>query len=458
MTTEAAPLLPETRRALLHRVAVAQAEGRTPSIVAAVVRDGTLVWSGARSMIDGHVPDSDTQYRIGSITKTFVAVQVLRLRDEGLLDLADPLGKHLPDAAEATDVTVAQLLSHTAGLVAESSGPWWERTPGELRPGTADLLGDRSRPHPAGRRFHYSNPGFALLGALVERLRGAPWGEALEHEVLRPLGMARTTLQPSDPAAGGWAVHPWADVMQPEVVVDTGRMGPAGQLWSTAEDLSRWAAFLLDGDDRVLGAATLAEMREPMAVSRSEDLAGACGLGLQLVHDHGRTLFGHGGSMPGFVAGLWISASERLAGIAVCNSTSGPSVAADLVRIVAEREPRLPEPWRPLTAADPALLALTGPWYWGTHSYLLRVLADSGLDLSPLGGLGGRPSRFRAETDGTWTGLDGYFAGETLRLVAQGGQVHLDVGTFVFTRQPYEPGDAVPGGADPAGWRGVAQG
>jgi hypothetical protein len=199
-------------------------------------------------------------------------------------------------------------------------------------------------------------------------------------------------------------------------------------------------------------------MREPMAVSRREDLAGACGLGLQLVHDHGRTLFGHGGSMPGFVAGLWISASERLAGIAVCNSTSGPSVAADLVRIVAEREPRLPEPWRPLTAADPALLALTGPWYWGTHSYLLRVLADSGLDLSPLGGLGGRPSRFRAETDGTWTGLDGYFAGETLRLVAQGGEVHLDVGTFVFTRQPYEPGDAVPGGADPAGWRGVGQG
>jgi hypothetical protein len=54
-------------------------------------------------------------------------------------------------------------------------------------------------------------------------------------------------------------------------------------------------------------------------------------------------------------------------------------------------------------------------------------------------------------------GLDGYFAGETLRLVARCGQVHLDLGTFVFTRQPYEPGDAVPGGADPAGWRGVAQ-
>jgi CubicO group peptidase (beta-lactamase class C family) len=264
---KAAPLLPDTRRALLRRVAVAQAEGRTPSLVAAVVRNGVPVWSGARSMIDGHAPDTDTQYRIGSITKTFVAVEVLRLRDEGLLDLTDPLGKHLPDAAEVADVTIAQLLSHTAGLAAEAADPWWERTPGELRPGTADLLGDHPRPHPAGRRFHYSNPGFALLGALIEQLRGAPWDEVVEHEVLRPLGMARTTPQPRDPAAGGWAVHPWADVMQPEVVVDTGRMGPAGQLWSTVADLSRWAAFLLDGDDEVLSAATLAEMREPVAVS-----------------------------------------------------------------------------------------------------------------------------------------------------------------------------------------------
>ncbi|HEX4359620.1 MAG TPA: serine hydrolase domain-containing protein [Pseudonocardia sp.] len=456
MTTEPepTPLLPETRRALLHRVAVAQAEGRTPSLVAAVVRDGTAVWSGARSMIDGHAPDTDTQYRIGSITKTFVAVEVLRLRDEGLLDLADPLGKHLPDPAEVADVTIAQLLSHTAGLAAEATDPWWERTPGDLRPEPADLLGDQSRPHPAGRRFHYSNPGFALLGALVERLRDAPWDEVLEQEVLRPLGMARTTPLPVAPAAGGWAVHPWADVMQPEVVVDTGRMGPAGQLWSTAEDLGRWATFLLDGNDRVLSAATLAEMREPLTVARTQDLAGGWGLGIQLLRDHGRTLFGHGGSMPGFVAGLWISAEERLAGISLSNATSAPGVAAELVRIVAEREPRLPEPWRPRSTTDPELLALTGPWYWGTYSYLLRVLADRGLDLSPVRGQG-RSSRFRAEADGTWTGLDGYFAGEPLRVVGQGAQAHLNLGTFVFTRQPYEPGEAVPGGVDPAGWQGA---
>ena len=89
-------MLPTTSRALLHRLAVAQAEGRTPSLVAAVVRGGRTVWTGARSMIDGHAPTDDVQDRIGSISKTFAAVLVLRLRDEGLLDLSDPLERQLP--------------------------------------------------------------------------------------------------------------------------------------------------------------------------------------------------------------------------------------------------------------------------------------------------------------------------------------------------------------------------
>ena len=78
-------LLPATRRALSHRIAVAQREGRAPSLVAAVVRGGEVVWEGSRTMVEGHGPDGNVQYRIGSITKTFTAVLVMRLRDEGLL-------------------------------------------------------------------------------------------------------------------------------------------------------------------------------------------------------------------------------------------------------------------------------------------------------------------------------------------------------------------------------------
>src|SRR5690242_10243610 len=176
MTTSQDDLLPATRRALLHRIAVAQAEGRAPSLVAAVVRGGRAVWHGSRTSVDGHGPDENVQYRIGSITKTFTAVLVLRLRDEGLLDLADPLEKHVPGTG-AGEATVAELLAHTGGLAAESPAPWWERTSGALRPELADVLGEQPLLHPAGRLFHYSNPGYTLLGALVEKLRGAPWEE-----------------------------------------------------------------------------------------------------------------------------------------------------------------------------------------------------------------------------------------------------------------------------------------
>ncbi|POX56899.1 serine hydrolase [Streptomyces sp. Ru71] len=460
MTTSQEELLPATRRALLHRIAVAQADGRAPSLVAAVVRGGRTVWHGSRTSVEGHGPDENVQYRIGSITKTFTAVLVLRLRDEGLLDLGDPLEKHLPGTG-AGEATIRDLLAHTGGLAAESPAPWWERTPGTLRPELADVLGEQPFRHPVGQRFHYSNPGFTLLGALVEELRGEAWEDVLRREVLEPLGLHRTDLRPSAPHAGGWAVHPWADVMLPEPVEDLGRMAPAGQLWSTTGDLARFAAFLIQGDDRVLSAQSLREMRTPAAPPETANVAEgyAYGLGLEVRRHGGRLVVGHSGSLPGFLAGLQFSLEDDVAAVVLANCTSGPlvaTVAADLVGIVAEAEPRIPEPWRPLREVDPAVLELAGPWYWGTHAFALRFTADGLASLEPLTGKG-RGARFRSNGDGSWTGLEGYYAGEVLRAVrrADGSVDHLDLGSFVFTRQPYDESAAVPGGVDPQGWRGI---
>ncbi|MEU8757801.1 serine hydrolase domain-containing protein [Streptomyces sp. NPDC048659] len=460
MTSSFEALLPSTERALLHRVAVAQAEGRAPSLAAGVVREGETVWFGSRSCVDGHAPDAETQFRIGSITKVFTAVLVLRLRDEGLLALEDPLEKHLQDTGVG-EVTIAQLLGHSAGLGAETPAPWWERTPGTVRPTLADVLGERPQPHPAGRLHHYSNPGYTLLGSLVEALRGVSWEEALRAEILEPLGLRRTTAQPVAPHAGGFAVHPWADVMLPEPSQDLGLMAPAGQLWSTVGDLCRFAAFLAEGDERVLARSSVEEMRVPAAPPAPGEAEAAYGLGLQVVRRDGRTFIGHTGSLPGFVACLWVSVEDGLAAVTLANATSGPLVGlvtAELITIVAEAEPRLPEPWRPLPAAevDQELLALTGSWYWGTYAYGLRVGPERGVILEPLRGAGRRAS-FRALPEGGWIGLDGYYAGETLRVVRRedGSVSHLDLASFVFTREPYEPGDAVPGGVEEAGWRGL---
>ncbi|MFJ9792283.1 serine hydrolase domain-containing protein [Streptomyces globosus] len=451
-------LLPATRRALLHRIAAAQSEGRAPSLVAAVARGGVVVWEGARTSAEGRGPDGNVQYRIGSITKTFTAVLVMRLRDEGLLALADPVEKHLPGTG-AGEVTVAQLLSHTGGLAAETPGEWWERSSAALRPELADVLGEEPFRFEPGRRHHYSNPGYTLLGSLVEALRGKPWEEVLRAEVLEPLGLDRTTVQPQAPYADGWAVHPWADVMLPEPAEDLGLMAPAGQLWSTTRDLARFGQFLIHGDDRVLDAAAVAEM----AVAASPPEPGLAdlgyGLGLQLVQSGARRIAGHSGSLPGFVAGLWLSAADDVSAVVLANCTSGlpaATVAAELLHLVAEAEPRIPAPWKPFAEADPVALEVCGPWYWGTAAHVVRLRSDGHLELGPVA-VQGRAARFRPRPDGSWVGLSGYYAGETLRAVRgpDGAVSHLDLGSFVFTRQPYDPEAPVPGGVDPQGWRGI---
>ncbi|MEW2412290.1 serine hydrolase domain-containing protein [Streptomyces sp. NPDC046866] len=451
-------LLPSTRRALRHRIAVAQSEGRSPSVVAAVSRGGALVWEGSRTSVEGHGPDGNVQYRIGSISKTFTAVLVLRLRDEGLLSLGDPLEKHLPGTG-AGEVTVGQLLSHAGGLAAETPGEWWERTPGSSRPELADILGERPFVFEPGRRFHYSNPGYTLLGSLVAAVRGRPWEEVLRDEVLEPLGLERTSAQPQAPHAGGWAVHPWADVMMPEPLQDLGLMAPAGQLWSTTRDLSAFARFLMHGDERVLSRDTVREMAAPAAPAERGVAELGYGLGLQLMESGGRRLAGHSGSLPGFVAGLWTSEADDVAAVVLANCTSGlpaAGVAADLVGIVADAEPRIPSPWKPFTEAEPVALELCGPWYWGTAAHAVRLASDGRLHLGPVGGTG-RSTAFRAQPDGSWLGLSGYYAGETLRAVRRpdGTVSHLDVASFVFTREPYDPQAPVPGGVDPEGWRGI---
>ncbi len=112
---------------LQERVARLQGRGRLPSVVAGVLEGGALTWVGGAGDVAGS--PVDTQYRIGSITKTLVAVAVLRLRDAGLLTLEDPIGRFVPETGYA-DATVRSLLAHVSGMQSEPVGPWWERSPG----------------------------------------------------------------------------------------------------------------------------------------------------------------------------------------------------------------------------------------------------------------------------------------------------------------------------------------
>lgn len=452
-------VLPATEQDLTRRIATEQRDRRVPSLVAAVVRDGGPVWTGARGRVDGEPPTDDTQYRIGSITKTFVGVLVMRLRDEGLLGLADPLSKYVPGTGFG-DRTIGQLLAQASGITAEPPGEWWERSPGRDWAEVAAATGPETVKLRAGRQFHYSNLGFGALGEVVARLRGSDWWSVTRSEILAPLGMDRTTPMPEAPHASGWAVHPWADVLMPEPAHDAKGMAPAGQLWSTVTDLARWTAFLCGDTGGVLAPDSLAEMREPAVVEDGSTWHSGYGLALQLLRDRGRSLAGHTGSMPGFLAAIWAHPEESTGALVLMNTTSGVPVstlAADLVDILARHEPRPPAEWRPLTSVDPDLLALTGPWYWGPAGFALRLGAGNWLELGALTNPAAVRFRFRPNGDGTWTGLDGYYAGEKLRVVRRedGTVSHLDLNTFVLTRTPYDPSAPIPGGLDADGWRPI---
>lgn len=451
-----AALDPRTAALLDHRLARAQREGRLPSVVAGLVRDGRLVWSGAVGTVDGRAggrpADDDTQYRMGSITKTFVAVCVLRLRDEGRLDLTDRFEEHVPGSALG-GATLEQLLTHAAGVQAETNGPWWERTPGgdwdEL---TGSAVGQRFR---AGRRFHYTNVGYGALGRLLEVHHGRAWSDVVRDELLEPLGMGRTTTRPAGSAAQGLAVHPFADVLLPEPEHDGGAMAPAGQLWTTVGDLARWAAFLGGDTAGLLSADTLAETCEPHHVvdEPGQPWTGAHGLGWQVWNVDGVRYAGHGGSMPGFLAGLRVRLEDGDGVVTMTNSTASTvmrGLGDDLLGILRDEEPRPVEPWS--ASGDPALLELVGTWHWGPATTTAR-LEGGHLVLGEPGT--GRGARFAPTGEDAWVGLDGYLTGEPLAVHrrADGTVSHLDVATFRFTRTPYDPEADVPGGVDEGGWR-----
>ncbi|GAB3154388.1 serine hydrolase domain-containing protein [Micromonospora sonneratiae] len=444
-------LLPETIRRIDSLVADGQQAGRTPSLIAGVVRDGRLLHVTAAGELS-HLgtagvrpaPDPDTQYRIGSISKTMTAVLLLQLRDEGRLGLDDRLERHLPDTPLG-DLTLRQLLGHASGLQREPEGDWWERAPGgDLDTLLAGLTPDKVA-YPPHRVYHYSNLAYGLLGAVLERITGKPWWELLRQRLLDPLGMNRTSYQAEEPFARGYVVHPWLGTLREEPRTDTGAMAPAGQLWSTITDLAKWAAFLADPAPDLLAPATLTEMCAPVVISDLESWRSGHGLGFELARTGDRVYVGHGGSMPGYIAALTVYRPARTAVVAFANSygfRSGSigALSDQLLTTVLDLEPAPVRAWRPASAPPaPEVAELTGRWWWMGREYEAEWDgAANELVLTLQRPTGATPWRFAPEGPGRWRGRSGTNDGEILavRRDAAGRAEALDIATFVFTRDP----------------------
>jgi CubicO group peptidase (beta-lactamase class C family) len=417
-----------------------QADCRAPALIAAIVRDGAVAHVSAAG--DRPVPHRDLQFRLGSLTKTLTAAVVLGLRDEGRLDLDDRLGEHLTGLApEVGRVRLRQLLGHAAGLQREPDGPWWERHAGGS---VADLLagiGPAKVAFGPYARFHYSNLAYGLLGALVEHHTGQPWFDVVHQRLLVPLGMERTTYQASEPFAVGYVVHPYHQNLREEPRHDAGAMAPAGQLWSTVDDLARWTAELA-GAGRVLSPATVGELAHPVAIADPDAWTGGYGLGLQLWRSGDRVLIGHTGSMPGYLAVVIVHRPSGTGVLALANTYSLPGLGIgrlglSLVDAVLDLEPPSPAPaWRPVEPPPADVAPLCGRWWWMGREYQASY-ADGGLDMRPTGPPGDR-WRFTPDGPDRWRGQLGEQVGELLTVLrdTDGAVTGLDIATFIFRREP----------------------
>ena len=415
---------------------VAQAEGRLTSVVGAVFDRYGAVWAGGA----GDAPGLDGQYRIGSITKTMTAVLVMQARDDGLLDLDDPLSTHLGDLGYG-DVSVRDALAHTSGMQSEPCGPWWERTRGSDFAGLAAANDGRGRVASAGEWFHYSNLGYGLLGELVARRRGVPWRVLVSERLLGPLGMRSTSYLPRPGAQPGWSVDHFTGIRVHEPLTDTGAMAPAGQLWSTLADLVTWGQVLSGTRPDVLAPSTLAEMQQPVTPTY--------GLGLMLGLHPGGRLVGHNGSMPGFLAALHVDPDSGIGSAVLTNATTGidpRDLAVSLIEGDPDADDARPAPWRPTVALPPPAQGVPGLWFWGNSAYDVRWHND-GLELRAMARGGVVTDRFE-EVDGRLVGVLGYHRGETLDVVRRrdGSILNLECATFVYTRTPYDPEVEIPGG------------
>ncbi|TDC72361.1 class A beta-lactamase-related serine hydrolase [Micromonospora sp. KC606] len=429
-----------------------QAQARVPAVAAALHRADRPLWT---CEIGGTGNDTalgpDTRFRTGSVTKTFTSVLVMQCRDDGLLDLDDPIGAHLALPAHG-ELTVRRLLSHTAGLQREPHGDVWDT----LRaPGVGELVADLARVErvlPPGRRFHYSNLGMALLGRLVGQLRRGAWAEVLIERVLSPLGLTATSVSPGPAAATGFLVDAYSDEARPEPPTDFGAVAPAAQLWSTATDMARWAAFLadpaaLDPTGAVLAPTTLDEMRWPVTTTDETVWAAGFGLGLLLLPYPDRVVHvGHDGAMPGFLAAVYgRRGGDGTAGAMGCAVLGSSGTAAEvfdlphrLLAASAEHDPAEIEPWCPGEPAPGPLRGMLGRWWGEGHEYVFSwrdgTLRARGAD-DPAGKppavfapLPDRPDMFRT--------VSGREVGEVLRLTrdASGTVVRMHWATYRFTR------------------------
>ncbi|GAA3017337.1 serine hydrolase domain-containing protein [Streptosporangium longisporum] len=347
-----------------------------PGVAVGVWMDGREVYAchGVTSVQDPLPVDRDTLFVLGSVTKTYTATALMRLVAQGRVDLDAPVRRYVPDLVladerAAAQITVSNLLNHTAGLdwgILVDTGEGDDALAGHV----AKMAGLQLIA-PPGTRASYSQSGYNLAGRVVEKVTGLPYERAVATLLFEPLGLSNSFFAPGEVMTRRFAVghergedgtlsvaRPWKHWRGDN---------PGGGLVSSVAEQLRWARFHLgdgraESGARVLPAELLRRMKEPTVALRASSLGDALGIGWFLREVDGVRTVGHGGSANGQFAEFLTVPERGFAVVAVSNAGPDEGLAFNRAAVrwalahhlgVVDRDPE-PLPHDPVRAREVA--------------------------------------------------------------------------------------------------------
>jgi CubicO group peptidase (beta-lactamase class C family) len=361
-----------------------RAYNQIPEISLAFVYKNDVIWrySVGYSDLDNKTPASTkTIHSICSISKLFTGIAIMQLRDKGLLQLNDPVGKHLSwfniqqSYPDSPPITIQALLTHSSGLPRESDYPYWNSPKFDfpIREKVKEQLENQTTLYPADKYYQYSNLGLTLAGEIVAEVSGQDYASYVNQNIIEPLGLSDTRPKMPEEYKGtrlatGYSALTRDGDRNKLPFFQANGITPAAGFSSTADDLALFAAWQLrllsSGKTEILEANTLREMQRVHWLD--PDWKTARGLGFGVYRNDDVTFVGHEGSCPGYRSALMIQTNTEMAIICMANA-SGVSVgkyAQGVHRIISKAIKESIESSDPGPSFDPSFSK-----YFGTYSF-----------------------------------------------------------------------------------------
>ena len=342
----------------------------------ALMIDGKIVLAKGYglSALDGSPATPETPFAIGSVTKQFTCACILKLAEAGKLSVNDKVAMYYPGLTRAADISLLDLMNHVSGYPDYYPLDFTDRRMlKEIHPDDLikEYAGGKLDFEP-GSRYSYSNTGFIILGRVVEKVSGRPFGKFLAEEILKPQGMKHTLYEPDPNQAGIARGYTTFALSNPEPATNEakGWIGSAGAIYSTGSDLAAWDLALVSG--QVVNPASYALMTTPRLLSDGRTSFYGCGLSWSIRNV--RTVLSHGGAVAGFVAMNTTVPGTRSAAVLLSNYDSG-EVSAIFNKLVEAMNPAS-------TTSVPAITGLTAA---EAHKLMLKAFQDGKVDRSMLG-------------------------------------------------------------------------